>query len=261
MSTADRFIREFSARGKYHFTTREAQQALGSSAIATRAVLRRLKEKGIIASPHRGFHLIIPPEYQRIGSLPADQFIPQLMHHCNVPYYAGILSAARYHGAAHQQPQLFQVVVPKNRPAIHCGQINVEFIARANAFQMPTVEFNTPRGSIRVSSPEATAFDLVGYPGHAGGLDNVLTVLQELVEKLKASKLAQLALLSPKPWTQRLGYLLDLAGAGSKTDKLAKYVTRDVTEPSPLQPDKSTEQAKRNQRWKLLINADLEPDL
>jgi hypothetical protein len=31
---------------------------------ATRAALRRLKEKGEIADPHCGCHVIVPPEYR-----------------------------------------------------------------------------------------------------------------------------------------------------------------------------------------------------
>ena len=33
-------------------------------------------------------------------------------------YYSGLLSAAEYHGAAHQRPQAFQVFLAKNRRPI-----------------------------------------------------------------------------------------------------------------------------------------------
>ncbi len=121
--------------------------------------------------PYRGFYVIVPPEYRRLGCLPAEQFIPQLMTHLEIPCYVGLLSAARYHGAAHQQPQIFQVMVPKNRPPISCEKVQVQFIARRNTEVIPAMEFNTPRGHVAVSSPEATAFDLVGYSEHAGGFD------------------------------------------------------------------------------------------
>lgn len=39
------------------------------------------------------------------------------------PYYVGLLSAAALHGAAHHQPQEFQVVTNKQfRPAVLVGQ-------------------------------------------------------------------------------------------------------------------------------------------
>ena len=75
----------------------------------------------------------------------------------------------------------------------------------------------TPRGWIDVSSPEATAFDLVGYPKHTGGLDNVATVLAELRETIDGEQLAAVAHLSPTPWAQRLGHLLDLTGCLLRT--------------------------------------------
>ena len=109
MSAID-LLSRMAANGQYHFTTSEIRNTLGSSKEATRAVLRRLKNKGLIATPLRSFHVIIPPEYQHLGCLPADQFISHLMANLEQPYYVALLSAARYHGAAHQQPQLFHVL-------------------------------------------------------------------------------------------------------------------------------------------------------
>ena len=52
--------------------------------------------------PFRGFHVIVQPEYRALGCLPADQFVPQLMEHLGlVVDYAGLLTAASLHGAAH----------------------------------------------------------------------------------------------------------------------------------------------------------------
>lgn len=44
-----------------------------------------------------------------------------------------------------------------------------------------------------VSTPEATALDLIGYQYHAGGLDQVATVLSELAERIDPEKLAAAA--------------------------------------------------------------------
>lgn len=269
--TATDHIRDLASHGLYHIPTEQAAQRLGVSITAARAALRRLRDKGLVAVPYRGFHVIVPPEYARLGCLPAEQFVPQLMEHLGVPYYAGLLTAARYHGAAHQQPQIFQVMVPANRPAIRCGQVRVAFVARHNAAEMPTVRLNTPRGYVAVSTPEATAFDLVGYPRHSGGLSNVATVLTELAESLDPALLVSLAHLSPVPVAQRLGYLLEtVVGRAECTGALADYVRRAGAETVPLstahkQGDVSSlllgGKAERNRRWKLAVNVDLEPDL
>lgn len=259
--TALDLIDHLASQGQYHFTTKEAVDGLGVSVIAARAALRRLQSKGLIAAPYRGFHVIVPPEYRRLGCLPPDQFIPQLMEHLGLAYYTALLTAGRYHGAAHQQPQVFQVVVNQNRPPVTCGDVRVSFVARRNAAEVPTVIINTPRGHIAVSTPEATTFDLVGYPHHSGGIDNVATVLAELAERLDPSALASLAPLSPVPWAQRLGYLLEQVGAADRTSPLARYVASVVNETTALVPSAPAEGAPYAKRWRLLANVRVEPDL
>lgn len=236
-------------------------EKLGVSLTAARSALRRLKKKRMVASPYRSFHVVVPPEHQRVGCLPAEQFVPQLIERLEIPYYAGLLTAARYHGAAHQQPQVFQVVVPKNRPSLECGLVKVSFVARHNAAAMPTATVNTPRGLLKISTPEATAYDLVGYPDHCGGLDNVATVLAELGEKLEPERLVKIAELSPIPWSQRLGFVLDLVEHSPSSERLAGFVEARATETALLIPSAETSSARRDDRWKLWINADLEPDL
>ncbi len=258
--SASNLVAELASRGQYCFTTDKAVAALGSSVVAARAALRRLKNKGVVATPHRGFHVIVPPEYRRLGCLPADQFVPQLMEHLGQPYYVALLSAARYHGAAHQQPQIFYVMVPKNRPLIVCGEVRVRFVARRNAGEISVAKFNTPRGHVTVSSPEATAFDLVGYHKHAGGLDNVATVLAELADSLSLDSLLEVAKLSPAPWAQRLGYLLERVDAERKAASLACYVETMATDTIPLLPGKSLVGSRRDPRWKLNVNVDVESE-
>lgn len=61
-------------------------------------------------------------------------------------YYAGLLSAAQYYGAAHQRSQEFQIFVQKNRRPIRCGKVRVKFIAGQNINDVPVRTFNTSRG-------------------------------------------------------------------------------------------------------------------
>jgi hypothetical protein len=51
-------------------------------------------------------------------------------------------------------------MVEKNRRAIECGKVKIEFIAKKNLAQCATNTFNTPKGTIRVGAPEVTALDL-----------------------------------------------------------------------------------------------------
>jgi hypothetical protein len=87
---------------------------------------------------------------------------------------------------------------------------------RKRLSEVPVQSLNTPRGILLVSTPEATAVDLVGYQHQAGGLDQVATVLSELAEKIHPEKLAAAAATAAVPWAQRLGYLLERVGAVEK---------------------------------------------
>lgn len=255
------YLDDLLAQGTYSFSGVEAAQALGSSAIATRAALRRLRHKGEIAMPFRGFYVIVTPEHRKLGCLPANQFIPALMAHLNEPYYAGLLTAAEHHGAAHHRPQAFQVVMQRTRTGITCGGVRIDFIARKNVAAMPTQDFKTPRGYLKVSTPEVTAFDLAGYPHHAGGLDNAATVLTELAESLDATKLASIAELSPVAWSQRLGYLLELIGEVELAVGLAEYVSSKNAVPVPLSPSQPHKGVRQETRWRLIPNEKVEPEL
>ena len=177
------FLTNLIAKGYCCFTYLQAKEALGVSDIAVRAALRRSKQKGELAHPLSGFYVIVPPEYRVLGCRPAEHFIHDLMEFINAPYYVGLLSAAQYHGAAHHRPQQFQVVTTQKRRPITCGRIKIAFITKKNAEQTPAQSFNTSQGAIAVSTPEATAIDMVTYPNRCGGLDNVLTVLTDLVKK------------------------------------------------------------------------------
>ena len=255
------YIDGLQAKGSFCFSGAEASSALGTSAIATRDALRRLRYKGAIAMPYRGFYVVVPPEYRSMKCLPANQFIPSLMEYLKEPYYAGILSAGEYYGAAHQRPQAFQVILEHIRPGIICGSVRVDFIQRNNAALMPTRDFKTPRGYLKVSDPEVTAFDVIGYPRHAGGLDNAVTVLAELAESLDAGKLADIAGLSPITWSQRLGYLLELIGEDGLAEGLAAHVTERKPVPALLSPSQQQHGVRQVSRWRLLPNETVTPDL
>jgi predicted transcriptional regulator of viral defense system len=257
---ADAFITQLQSDGVYTFTTEQALHALGGSAPAVRAVLRRMKEKGRLASPHRGFYIIVPPEYRRLGCLPPEQFVPQLMEHLEEPYYVGLLSAAERLGAAHQRPQIFQVMVRAARRPIACGRVQVGFVVRQDMEQTSTVEQNTPRGRLRIASSEATCFELVGYVEHCGGLDNVATVLAELAEHLSVRRVKKEADRCPIAWVQRLGYLLELVGAGAKTGPLSRLVRDRAPQVTALEPSLSIKGAPRNARWRLAVNTEVEPE-
>ncbi len=254
------FILQKAEKGYCFFTTEEAKKVLGA---AVRQAIRRSQKNGELATPLRGFHVIVPPEYRKIGCLPADQFIPDLMEFIGSPYYICLLSAAQYHGAAHQRPQVFQVMSDHARRSIHCGNVKIEFITNKKISNFPVQKLNTRQGILKVSTPELTALDLVTYPNKAAGIDNAFNVLIELSEKIDPKKL--IALWEHKQevtWLQRLGYLFELGQIQELAKEIEVFLTDKRLQIRPLSPSiRVNTDTPFNEKWKLWINEAVEAEI
>jgi predicted transcriptional regulator of viral defense system len=258
---AHEFINMLRSQGRYYFTIENAEEALKLTRIATRNAIRRLHLKNMVVSPARGFYLILPPEYQILGCLPAEMFIYDLMKHLNLPYYVGFISAAQYYGAAHQKPQRFQVVTTKARLPIHCGRVYVEFIVNKHTAKMPVKKFNTAAGTINVATPEVIAADIVNMPQHAAGISNAATILADLSEKIDIKNLIELTKLNPELfWLQRLGYLLELLGFNHLSNAISKILSDKHLHWARLVSKAKYKPLQRNQKWKIIVNTKVEPD-
>jgi hypothetical protein len=110
----------------------------------------------------------IPAECREWGAVPASHFVDPLMAHLGHPYYVGLLSAAEAHGAAHQRPQVFQVLVDGRVRDRSFGRVRLEFHTSSRVGSLPTVRVNTPTGQMTVSVPEVTAFDVVQFVDASG---------------------------------------------------------------------------------------------
>lgn len=258
---ADAYLKEQLATGRYSFTVEEAEIALQRSRLATLAALERLARKGELVSPCRGFYLIVPAEYRLMGGLPPNEALPLLMAHLSLDYYVCLLSAAQHYGAAHYQPQTYQVMVAKNRPDMSWGRSKISFIVRKDVAQMPTALLKTPRGGLRISTPEATAMDLVSYPRRSGGLSAVALVLAELAEQISVEALHNLAKQSPQTlWVQRLGFLLEKIGQQEMADVLLNVLQSRNMYFKALASGQPIRGFPRNSKWKLIVNTLIEDD-
>jgi predicted transcriptional regulator of viral defense system len=146
------------------------------------------------------------------------------------------------------------------RPLV-CGEVHVQFVARLDLESTAVVERRTPRGPLRVASAASTALELVGYAERCGGLDNVTSVLAELGESLDRRALVAAARSSPISWVQRLGYLLDLTRHRELADALAPLVAKRARVFAPLVRSRPVAGTQRLDRWRLSVNAAVEPDL
>lgn len=256
------YIQKLQAHGRRYFTSAEITENLDIKKKSIETSLRRLKSTGEIVSPARGFYLIIPPEFRIMGCLPPEYFVPQLMQYWNIDYYVGLLSAAKFHGAAHQQPQIYQIIVARNRKMLHCGRVKIEFIAKKNLATTPVASFKTPSGYIAVSTAEATAKDLMHYFKKSGGLNQVITVIDELSQTLNTKKLVELASKSSEvSWSLRLGFTLEFLGHTHISEALYSALKNRIVNYIALCPYEASQGYKKNVKWKIIINSEMESDI
>jgi predicted transcriptional regulator of viral defense system len=254
------WVEQLQSGGRYTFTRAQAESETHRTFVAAQSALRRLKEQGRVVSPRRGFYVVVPPEYRAAGSPPASWFIDVLMRYLDQPYYVGLLSAAALHGAAHQQPMVFQVVTDRPTREIRTGKVAIQFSKSRRVEKLPVIERQTETGTMRLATPETTAFDLVRYPAAAGQLSNAATVLAELAERLEARALVAVAPLVRLPDVQRLGYLLEAVGQSKLAGPLAAWLHERQPRPVPLSPGEPVDVV-LDRRWHVLPNVELEVDV
>lgn len=247
------------ARGQYVFAGEEATDPSRGPGF-DRTTLWRAVRAGRLVAPRQGFYVIVPPEHRAVGAPPAEWFIDGLMRHEQLPYYVGLLTAAALHGASAQAAQEFQVMVPEHRRPLAPGRLRIRFFTRRDAERAAVEQRVTPTGYMRVATPETTALDVVGDPKHAGGWDNVATVLRDLSERIDADRLRRvLDAGASQADAQRLGYILQFVGAAPQADAVAGWLKQRRPHYVPLAPSAGGV-GKPDPRWHVLVNRVLQPD-
>ncbi len=247
------------AGGRYTLTGDEAIAALGITGVALTKAVQRLIARNRLAVPRRGFFVIVPLEYRQAGAPPPDWYVSDLMRYLDCRYYVALLSAASLHGAAHQQPQEFQVVTGGQLRPADAGRGRIRFFKKHSIESTPVMDVKTETGLMKVSTPEATALDLVRYRDAAGQLGHVATVLAELAEKMDPGRTVAAAKLDgDPPNAQRLGYLLDLVGARDVGNGMAEWIAERRPRYVALRTDRPSVDSPKDRRWRVLVNEKIE---
>jgi predicted transcriptional regulator of viral defense system len=249
------------AAGRYCVTRGELQRLFREKSPAALNVdLWRLSESGRISRIHNGFYVIVPLEYRSKGILPVEWFIDDLMAYLHRPYYVGLLSAAALHGAAHQQPQVFQVVVRHSAREIDRHDLRIGFYRKHKMGSSATTAWKTPTGTMRVSDPAVTACDLVAFASRVGGLSNVSTVLSDLRPLLTPETMVAAVEGHDLSVVQRLGWLLHQAGDDEIVWRLSHWMMERRPREVRLDPAVPAKGRERDPRWKVVVNAVVEAD-
>ncbi len=253
------WVDELQARGRYTFLRHEAVSGSGLSPEAVKKALQRLTRRNRVAKVKDYLYVIVPLEYLGPGGPPPSWFIADLMAAMKLPYYVGLLSAAAMHGASHQQPQEFQVMTDRSVRPMQVGRARIRFLVNKNLADTPLVNIKTPTGAVRVSSPEATAVDLVRFVRASGHLDHVATVISELAPRMNPRKLLDVVRRAEDlPNAQRLGYLLDHVRARDLAKPLGQWVRRQQPHAVPLRLGRKSPVTPPDHRWHVMVSQPLE---
>ena len=252
------------SHGSAFTTTAEVARLLDIPPNVVAAIAARWRANRQAFSPSPGTYVPIPSQFRSWGVVPASHFVDPLMKHLGHPYYVGFLSAAEVHDAAHQRPQVFQVVTTGRLAGRTFGRVRLAFITSASTSNRPVITPNTPTGTIRVSTPEVTVLDLIGDPTHGGGLSNVATVIGDLLEddKLDIDQLARVANDYPVSVVQRTGWMIEHAatevGRNVDLEPLVDIAHRR-NERTLLSPS-GQRRGKTDPRWRVVVNTEVESD-
>jgi predicted transcriptional regulator of viral defense system len=257
------------ARGEVVFSSQEAEQTLGLGHGAFLDAAERLQKQKKLVRLRRGNYVVVPPQFGSWGAPPPSWYIDALMRHESSPYYVGLLKAAEIHGATHQAVLEFQIVAEKRMPNIQVGRSMLSFYYRKQIapVSQAIADHKTDTGLMKVSSVELTALDLLRYRHASAGLDNVVTVLADLGEKIDSEKLAALSRAFPKSVVQRLGHLLDRLGHAGLTQPMLRELLRDQLPPwveldpeEVAKPELAPKRIERDKRWNVVVRRNPEVD-
>ena len=177
-----------------------------------------------------------------------------------------LLSAAAYHGASHQQPQEFYVTT--NFPAMRATQKNGLVINYISINKIPDKfleKRKTEAGYLTISNPVLTATDIIQFEKRIGGINRAATILFELTDVLKPSDFnKEILAIAPVTTIQRLGYLLEFTCSNNElSDSLFKTLEKSKCRlfRIPLKASQQTKGFSSANRWKVIVNTEIDIDL
>lgn len=207
------------------------------------------------------FFTIIDPLNQAAGSIPASWFLDEWARFKGIEYYVGGVSAAEMHGAAHQRPQVFQIVVNRSMRPFSLPSEKIVFLYRRRIVNAMWEQKKVPTGYFRVSTPEMTAYDLLALRKACPSLNRVATIYVELGEVIRTRAIARLCDLGCETAIlQRVGWLLDHTGWDRLTGGLFRKLDAQHLNWVPLHPGLAV-RGTRSDKWRVIENTDIQPDI
>lgn len=258
------YIKQLQSYEEYSFSLEEAIAHTSKDEIAVKREISRLVEKEEIINLRKGFYLIIPPRYAPSKKLPLTLYVNKLFKYLKRKYYIGLYSAAKIHGASHQQPQRDYLITesPMLNP-IKKKTFDIQFFTTG---KWPKHNINIKKsdaGSYFISSPALTFVDLIHHHTKIGGLNRALASLEELEEEINEDDLLTLTKwYNNRSSLQRAGFILEeIDGTSTLVDIIYHTLNKTSYYPVLLSPRNNEKPGSARNRWKVDVNLKLESDL
>ena len=261
-----RILDQSQARGRLVVSLDELVQSSGLSPLAVRRQLEHLGERVARLPGRPATYLLVAPEHRARGTPPVASWLDAYLRYREQPYYLGLLSAAALHGSSHQAVQVTQVLTPRPTRPFYLGRLRMDFYVKSSLAQTPLSGLTGMPAPMAVSTPEATALDLVAFNKRIGGIRRAGEVIFGMKPKMTVAGLKKALAAEPQTAVkQRLGYVLDVLGM----NQLAKVVERSL--PAGLAPTllqfegkaaaPSTAPTHLVRRWNVVDNLGVESQL
>lgn len=256
------WVDSLQASGRYWFKLEEAVTAMDRPESEVKQACQALVTRSRLAKPADDFLVIVPLEFRSAGCPPASWFIDGWMQASGISYAVGGLTSAALHGAAHQQPQAFQVLVDGDLGDVILGRVRIQFVAEPEVGALATVELPTETGTMKVLTPEATAMSVVAHRDAAGGVDAAASVLLGLAHLCDADEMAKEAAHAHTATLQRLGFLLMTVEQDALAEVVAEVLDdRDDNDRIWLRGDgDASDAADVDGRWLVAVERPVELD-
>ncbi|WP_026838345.1 type IV toxin-antitoxin system AbiEi family antitoxin [Gillisia sp. JM1] len=249
---------------EYSFSLNELLNQTGKGKTALVRELDRLIEKNEVINLRQGFYLILTPRYSSFGKLPINLYIHKLFDYLGRNYYLGFYSAAKVYGASHQQSQRDYVMTQAPKLLdIQKSAIDIRFLTSSVWPKSNIISKKSDAGIYYISSPALTLADLVRYQNKLGGLNRMLSSVEELLEEITQNDFEELLdWHDHKATLQRLGYLIsEVEPENILGDLIFEKLNRNKYHPVLLQPSTKQRPGAVDNKWKVDVNLQSESDL
>jgi len=262
--TVANYIKQLLSCEEYSFSLDELIEKIPKSEVSIKSELSRLIVKKEIVNLRKGFYLILTPRYSSAQKLPVQLFCEKLFSYLDRNYYVALYSAAKIHGASHQQVQRDYIITEKPKfKDISKSTFHIRFFTTSNWTDRNIQTKKSDAGIFKISSPALTMVDLIHHQTKLGGMSRILAVIEELSEELNEPDMVELLNWYPNKSTlQRLGFLLEEFGINKEFQELIfMHLKTAFFFPVLLSPKSNIKPGAVNNRWKVAVNTKLESDL